>query len=63
MAEVDRIVRPAGKLIVRDEPSTISEVENLLKSLHWEITSNKEGILCAKKGIWRPDAYEVSSSL
>ncbi|KAL9273940.1 putative methyltransferase PMT27, partial [Drosera capensis] len=36
MAEIDRIVRPGGKLIVRDESSAISEVENSLKSLHWE---------------------------
>ncbi|KAK4490685.1 hypothetical protein RD792_001377 [Penstemon davidsonii] len=56
MAEVDRIARPGGKLIVRDEASTIKEVENLLKSLHWEVTfsKNQEGILSAQKSDWRP---------
>ncbi|XP_057501705.1 probable methyltransferase PMT27 [Actinidia eriantha] len=65
MAEIDRIVRPGGKLIVRDESSTISEVENLLKSLHWEVhltfSKNQEGILSAQKSEWRPDSYANSS--
>ncbi|KAG6647091.1 probable methyltransferase PMT27 isoform X1 [Carya illinoinensis] len=65
MAEVDRIVRPGGKLIVRDESSTIGEVENLLKSLHWEVhltfSKNQEGMLSAQKGNWRPDIYLESS--
>jgi len=55
IAEVDRILRPGGNLIVRDEPNVIGEVENLLKSLHWEITStSQEGLLNGKKGMWRP---------
>ncbi|CAK8539938.1 unnamed protein product [Lathyrus sativus] len=56
IAEVDRIVRPEGMLVVRDEPSIISEVETLLKSLHWEIIYSKEqgNLLSAKKGTWRP---------
>ncbi|KAA8531937.1 hypothetical protein F0562_006346 [Nyssa sinensis] len=65
MAEIDRIVRPGGKLIVRDESSTIGEVENLLKSLHWEVhltfSKNQEGILSAQKSDWRPDSYASSS--
>ncbi|BAT75435.1 hypothetical protein LR48_Vigan01g181700 [Vigna angularis] len=57
IAEIDRILRPGGNLIVRDEPSVIGEVENLLKTLHWEITStNQEGLLNGKKGIWRPSS-------
>ncbi|GAB2282797.1 hypothetical protein Dimus_017332 [Dionaea muscipula] len=58
MAEIDRIVRPDGKLIVRDESNAIGEVENLLKSLHWEVhltfSKDKEGILSAQKSSWRP---------
>uniref|UniRef100_A0A9I9CSV7 Methyltransferase PMT27 n=1 Tax=Cucumis melo TaxID=3656 RepID=A0A9I9CSV7_CUCME len=57
LAEVDRIVRPGGKLIVRDESSTIGEVENLLKSLRWEVhltfSKNQEGLLSAQKGAER----------
>ncbi|XP_019421795.1 PREDICTED: probable methyltransferase PMT27 [Lupinus angustifolius] len=62
MAEVDRIARPGGKLVVRDESSTISEVAALLKSLQWEIISSNEekGILSAKKGNWRPDSLASS---
>ncbi|KAL2348562.1 hypothetical protein Fmac_002562 [Flemingia macrophylla] len=62
MAEVDRIARPGGKLIVRDESTSLNEVETLLKSLHWEIIFDKiqEGILCAKKGKWRPDSVASS---
>ncbi|KAL0395532.1 UNVERIFIED_CONTAM: putative methyltransferase PMT27 [Sesamum calycinum] len=65
MAEVDRIVRPGGKLIVRDESNTIGEVEKLLKSLHWEIFSNiskkQERILSAQKSEWRPHSYAAPS--
>ncbi|XP_074308931.1 putative methyltransferase PMT24 [Silene latifolia] len=61
MAEIDRIVRPGGKLIVRDESSAIGEVENLLKSLHWEVhltfSKDQEGILSATKSDWRPVLY------
>ncbi|XP_019424200.1 PREDICTED: probable methyltransferase PMT27 isoform X2 [Lupinus angustifolius] len=62
MAEVDRIARPGGKLIVRDESSTISEVEALLKSLHWEIifSNDQKDLLSAKKGTWRPDSVASS---
>ncbi|KAL6993485.1 hypothetical protein U1Q18_011601 [Sarracenia purpurea var. burkii] len=65
MAEIDRIVRPGGKLIVRDESSTIGEIENLLKSLHWEVhltfSKNQEGILSAQKSNWRPSSYAAAS--
>nr|CAD1842044.1 unnamed protein product [Ananas comosus var. bracteatus] len=37
IAEVDRILRPEGKLIVRDETEIINEVESIAKSLQWEI--------------------------
>ncbi|KAJ8771046.1 hypothetical protein K2173_023371 [Erythroxylum novogranatense] len=65
LAEVDRIVRPGGKLIVRDKSSTIGEVENLLKSLRWEVhltfSKDQEGMLSAQKGDWRPQTFAVSS--
>ncbi|XP_076900403.1 putative methyltransferase PMT24 [Bidens hawaiensis] len=65
MAEVDRILRPEGKLIVRDNVETITEVEKMAKSLHWKIrmTYNKdnEGMLCVEKSFWRPDEVETLS--
>lgn len=61
MAEIDRILRPGGKLIMRDESSTVAEVEDFLKSLHWEVfinhSKNQEGILSAQKSDWRPTSY------
>lgn len=64
MAEVDRIVRPGGKLIVRDESSVIGEIEKLLKSLKWEVhltfSKDQEGLLSAQKGNWRPQNYSSS---
>ncbi|KAJ4775298.1 S-adenosyl-L-methionine-dependent methyltransferases superfamily protein [Rhynchospora pubera] len=61
VVEVDRIVRPGGKIIVRDDPSTVSEVETLLKSLHWEVqltfSKGQEGMLSAEKSDWRPETF------
>ncbi|XP_058771280.1 probable methyltransferase PMT27 [Vicia villosa] len=60
IAEVDRVLRPGGHFVVRDDLSVVDEVENLIKSINWEITSktskNQEGMLCAKKSFWRPDS-------
>ncbi|XP_077246426.1 putative methyltransferase PMT25 [Tasmannia lanceolata] len=65
MAEIDRIVRPGGKLIVRDESSVVDEIVSLLKSLHWDVrlTFSKDqlGILSAQKSDWRPEALSGSS--
>ncbi|PIN19918.1 hypothetical protein CDL12_07400 [Handroanthus impetiginosus] len=63
VAEVDRILRPEGKIIVRDTVDTISELENLFKSMHWNIrmtySKDKEGLLCAQKTMWRPKEQET----
>lgn len=61
VTEIDRLVRPGGKIIVRDESVAVGEVENILKSLHWEVrltfSKDQEGILSAQKSNWRPDSY------
>lgn len=63
-AEVDRILRPEGKLIIRDTAETVSEIESMAKSMHWEVrmtfTKDKEGLLCAKKTLWRPTEVEAT---
>ncbi|KAL2894053.1 putative methyltransferase PMT26 [Bienertia sinuspersici] len=61
MAEVDRILRPGGRLIVRDDAETISEVGRMAKSLHWKITHNdgNEGLVCIMKTMWRPLEVEI----
>lgn len=59
IVEVDRIVRPEGRLIVRDDMETIREVESIVKSLHWEVrlsySQEKEGLLFVQKTMWRPN--------
>lgn len=61
MAEVDRILRPGGRLIVRDDAETIGEVGNMARSLHWKIThkNDNEGLLCVMKTLWRPSEVET----
>ncbi|CAK8567477.1 unnamed protein product [Lathyrus sativus] len=63
IAEVDRMLRPEGYLIVRDNEETIGEIENMAKSLHWDIrfsyAKNGEGWLCLQKTFWRPTKVET----
>uniref|UniRef100_J3MHK9 Methyltransferase n=1 Tax=Oryza brachyantha TaxID=4533 RepID=J3MHK9_ORYBR len=59
VAEVDRIVRPGGSIIVRDESGAVGKVEKLLRSLHWDVrltfSNNDQGVLYAEKTDWRPE--------
>ncbi|CAN0877399.1 Probable methyltransferase PMT26 [Linum grandiflorum] len=63
IVEVDRILRPEGKLIVRDNAETVSEVEKILRSMKWEIrmtySKDGEGLLSAQKTTWRPEESET----
>lgn len=58
MAEVDRILRPGGSAIFRDNVETINELEGMVISLHWEVkltySKDEEGLLHAQKTMWRP---------
>jgi hypothetical protein len=62
LVEMDRILRPEGWAIFRDSEELVSEAEEIVKSLHWDVTySFVEGtqrILAAQKGMWRPEALE-----
>ncbi|XP_074371252.1 putative methyltransferase PMT25 [Apium graveolens] len=66
IAEVDRILRPKGILIVRDDAETITEIENMSKSLQWKIqftySKDNQGLLCVQKSLWRPTEVERISS-
>ncbi|XP_074272580.1 putative methyltransferase PMT24 [Silene latifolia] len=66
MAEVDRILRPGGWLIVRDDAKTVSEVENMANSLHWNIkfthSNDKEEVFSVEKTMWRPTEVETIAS-
>nr|XP_043627556.1 probable methyltransferase PMT26 [Erigeron canadensis] len=63
VAEVDRILRPEGKLIMRDTVEVINEVENMVRSMNWEVrltySKDKEGLLCVQKSMWRPKEVET----
>ncbi|KAF5467844.1 hypothetical protein F2P56_012056 [Juglans regia] len=65
-AEVDRILRPEGKLIIRDDGETVDEVEKMVKSLKWEIrliySEDNKGLLCVQKTLWRPTEMETIKS-
>ncbi|KAK9757486.1 hypothetical protein RND81_01G165400 [Saponaria officinalis] len=66
MAEVDRILRPGGVLIVRDDAETVSEVESMANSLHWKIkftySKANDNVFCVEKTMWRPSDVETISS-
>ncbi|CAO2834252.1 unnamed protein product [Amaranthus hypochondriacus] len=66
MAEVDRILRPGGSLIVKDDAETIAELESLAKSLQWKIrfifSKDNETILRVEKTRWRPSDVETITS-
>lgn len=63
VAEVDRILRPEGNLIVRDTVEIINELESMVKSMQWEVrltySKDKEGLLCVQKSKWRPKETET----
>ncbi|KAL8222901.1 hypothetical protein R6Q57_020300 [Mikania cordata] len=65
VAEVDRILRPEGKLIIRDTVDVMNEVENMVRSMNWEVrltySKDKEGLLCVQKSMWRPTELETIS--
>uniref|UniRef100_A0A6N2LUU1 Methyltransferase n=1 Tax=Salix viminalis TaxID=40686 RepID=A0A6N2LUU1_SALVM len=66
IAEVDRILRPEGNLIVRDNAEIIGKIEGLAKSLNWDIrmiySKDNEGLLCVHKKMWRPTEPETITS-
>ncbi|XP_027342061.1 probable methyltransferase PMT26 [Abrus precatorius] len=63
VAEVDRILRPEGKLVVRDTVEIITELESMMKSLQWEVrmtySKDTQGFLCVEKSMWRPKELET----
>ncbi|XP_048130175.1 probable methyltransferase PMT25 isoform X2 [Rhodamnia argentea] len=67
-AEVDRILRPEGILIVRDDVATIAEIESIAKSLQWDVifthSKDNEGLLSVQKTFWRPlDVETITSAI
>ncbi|KAL9164993.1 hypothetical protein ABFS82_06G141500 [Erythranthe guttata] len=54
-AEMDRIARPGGYLLVQDSMEIIAKMKPILKSLHWSVNVHQDQFLVGKKGFWRPD--------
>ncbi|CAK8569625.1 unnamed protein product [Lathyrus sativus] len=58
VVEMDRILRPGGLTIIRDKVEILNSLEEILRSMHWEIRmtfhQEREGIICAQKTTWRP---------
>uniref|UniRef100_A0ACD6A5T2 Uncharacterized protein n=1 Tax=Avena sativa TaxID=4498 RepID=A0ACD6A5T2_AVESA len=65
IVEVDRILRPNGKLIVRDDKETVDEIVEVVRSMQWEVrmtvSKKKEAMLCARKTMWRPTEVEPAT--
>ncbi|XP_051127004.1 probable methyltransferase PMT26 [Andrographis paniculata] len=65
VVEADRILRPEGKIIVRDKVEIITELEEIFRSMQWDIrmtyARDKEGLLYAQKSMWRPEEQETLS--
>ncbi|CAH8299523.1 unnamed protein product [Eruca vesicaria subsp. sativa] len=66
IAEVDRILRPQGTFIVRDDMETIGEIEKMVKSMKWNVrmthSKDGEGVLSVQKSLWRPTEVETITS-
>lgn len=53
-AEMDRILRPEGILLVQDTLEDITKLRPILESLHWSTSIHQGQFLVGKKGFWRP---------
>ncbi|GFQ07398.1 probable methyltransferase pmt22 [Phtheirospermum japonicum] len=54
-AEMDRMLRPGGYLIVQDTMEILNRITPILRSLHWSLSVHKHQFLVGKKKFWRPD--------
>ncbi|CAA0821920.1 Probable methyltransferase PMT22 [Striga hermonthica] len=54
-AEMDRILRPGGYLVVQDTIEILNRITPILKSLHWSVSIHQDQFLVGKKNFWRPD--------
>ncbi|XP_047319556.1 probable methyltransferase PMT23 [Impatiens glandulifera] len=54
-AEMDRILRPGGIVLIRDEIEIINKLTPIFHSLHWSTKLYHQKFLVCKKGLWRPE--------
>ncbi|XP_051143642.1 probable methyltransferase PMT23 [Andrographis paniculata] len=55
-AEMDRILRPGGYVVVQDTLDVAVRLKPILKSLHWDVGVYRDKFLVCRKGFWRPPA-------
>lgn len=67
LLEMDRLLRPQGVVIIRDQGSLVEEVRKQLDAMHWNLWSEvfdaekdalsdrEEKILIARKQLWQPE--------
>ncbi|KAM3344900.1 putative methyltransferase PMT23 [Capsicum galapagoense] len=55
VAEIERIVRPGGYVLVQDTMPVLNKLSSILQSLRWSVTVQQQQFLVGKKGFWRPD--------
>eukprot|EP00250_Pteridium_aquilinum_P016467 c23115_g2_i1 orf=561-2834(-) len=60
VVEIDRLLRPEGWVIFREKVDNVKEIEDLIKSLNWNVRmtymKGQEGLLAVQKTRWRPEA-------
>ncbi|XP_015877447.2 probable methyltransferase PMT23 [Ziziphus jujuba] len=54
VAEMDRILRPGGYVVIQETKEMIKNLRPILQSLHWSLTLHQDRFLIGKKGFWRP---------
>ncbi|XP_050209663.1 probable methyltransferase PMT23 [Mercurialis annua] len=54
VAEIDRLVRPGGHLLIQDTMEMIHNITSILNTLHWSTTLYQGQFLIGRKGFWRP---------
>ncbi|CAM8967755.1 unnamed protein product [Rhodiola kirilowii] len=55
VAEMDRIIRPGGWLVLQDSAEVIDKIVQILRSLHWTVSIFQDRfVVVGKKGFWRP---------
>ncbi|KAI9157309.1 hypothetical protein LWI28_020384 [Acer negundo] len=58
-AEMDRLLRPGGYILVQDTTEMINKLSPILHSLHWSLNLYQEHFLVGQKGFWRPTAADI----
>ncbi|XP_072954073.1 probable methyltransferase PMT23 [Typha angustifolia] len=54
-AEMDRILRPGGWVLLQDRIEIIKQMRSILQSLHYETAIVRQQFLVGQKGFWRPE--------